>query len=64
VGPGLGFDSDDNAANVYWKNGEKSFPLLPKQDLAVALIRLIAERYAASYGAEIQPERPAIAVRD
>jgi phosphopantothenoylcysteine decarboxylase/phosphopantothenate--cysteine ligase len=64
VGPGIGFDCDDNAVEVYWRNGSASFPLSSKADLAVALIELIAGRYAAGYGADTQPELPAIAIRD
>lgn len=61
VGRGMGFDSDENAVDVYWRNGEKSFPLTGKVELAASLVELIAERYAASYGAD---RLPAIAIRD
>jgi phosphopantothenoylcysteine decarboxylase/phosphopantothenate--cysteine ligase len=64
VGPGIGFASDDNAAEVFWRNGNKSFPLTSKTDLAQALLVLIAERYEAGYGADTKPELPAIAIRD
>lgn len=64
VGPGLGFDCNDNAAEVYWNNGERSFPLSSKARLAADLIGLIAERYAESYGPDTQTELPAIAIRD
>lgn len=64
VGPGLGFDCNDNAAEVYWDNGERSFPLSSKANLAADLIELIAERYAASYGPDTQTELPAIAIRE
>ena len=64
VGPGVGFDCNDNAVEVFWQNGERSFPLSSKARLAADLIDLIAERYAASYGADTQTELPAIAIRD
>jgi len=64
VGPGLGFDQDENTAEVYWRNGEQKFPLAPKHELAAKLVLLIAQRYAASYGAATQPELPVIAIRD
>ena len=45
VGADRGFDKDDNAVDVYWSSGEISFPRSAKRDLAVDLIRLIADRY-------------------
>jgi len=64
VGRGVGFDRDENAVDVYWKNGNKSFPISAKAVLAVDLIELIAERYAASYGADTQTGLSAVAIRD
>ena len=64
VGEGLGFDKEDNAVDVYWHNGERVFPLASKDDLAVGLVKLIAERYAESSGAATQTELPVIAIRD
>ncbi len=64
VGRGVGFDRDENAVDVYWKNGNKSFPLSAKAALAGGLIELIAERYAASYGADTQTGLSAVAIRD
>lgn len=52
VGRGQGFDCEQNAAEVYWTGGERSFPLASKQELAAALVALIAERYA---GARAKP---------
>ena len=37
VGPSLGFESDDNAVDVYWQDGEMSFPMTEKGKLARAL---------------------------
>lgn len=48
VGKGRGFDCEDNAAEVLWQGGERSFPMMDKADLARALIELIAERYRAA----------------
>jgi phosphopantothenoylcysteine decarboxylase/phosphopantothenate--cysteine ligase len=64
VGPGVGFDRDENAVDVYWKGGNKSFPLTAKAALAGGLIELVAERYAASHSAETQTGLPATAIRD
>ena len=43
--PGQGFNSDQNAVTVFWPGGQQAFPLCSKQQLAQALISLIAERY-------------------
>lgn len=50
VGAGTagGFDSDQNALEVYWDQGQASLPLSGKQALARALIELIARRYRAA----------------
>lgn len=48
VGKGRGFDCDDNAVEVLWQGGERSFPMMDKAELAGALIELIAERYRAA----------------
>ena len=64
VGRGVGFDRDENAVDVYWKSGNKSFPLTAKATLAGGLIELIAEQYAASHSADTQTGLPAIAIRD
>ncbi len=44
--PDRGFDSDDNAASVFWENGQQAFSLQPKNKLATGLIDLIAKHYA------------------
>lgn len=59
VGVSRGFDQDANAVDVFWRSGEKSFPMTDKQSLAVELVGLIAERYAAR-----QAELPGAAIRD
>ena len=64
VGAGLGFESDDNSVEVYWRDGEKAYPKALKTELARDLISLIASRYAERYSADTQTELPAIAKRD
>jgi len=64
VGEHRGFDSDDNAVDVYWATGEQSFAMMPKTDLAVALLKLIATRYRAATGSGADSEMSAAAVRD
>ena len=39
-----GFDSDENALEVYWNNGNKTLKMTDKKQLAEQLIFLIAER--------------------
>jgi len=45
VGQDLGFDRDDNSAIVLWRDGSASFKRMPKSELAVELVTIIAERY-------------------
>ena len=45
--PGTGFESEQNALHVFWRNGEKIFPRTDKIQLARDLIVLIADRYHA-----------------
>ena len=42
-----GFDSEENALQVFWANGDKSFPMTDKTQLAKQLMALIAERIQA-----------------
>jgi phosphopantothenoylcysteine decarboxylase/phosphopantothenate--cysteine ligase len=64
VGKGRGFEVDQNAVEVFWRNGQQSFPLAEKQQLSQDLVALIAKRYEESFGADTQTELPAIMVRD
>ena len=48
VGPGLGFDRDENALLVLWQDGQARLPKAGKQRLAGDLMELIAERYGIS----------------
>lgn len=50
VGRDCGFDRDDNAATVLWRDGEKTYPTSAKVDLARQLIELAAEHFYASRG--------------
>lgn len=64
VGKNLGFDADKNSVEVYWRDGEQSFPMATKSDLAIDLIRLVSERYLGKLSAATQTALPAIAARD
>jgi phosphopantothenoylcysteine decarboxylase/phosphopantothenate--cysteine ligase len=39
-----GFDSEQNALHIFWKNGRKDLPMTDKNQLAEQLISIIAER--------------------
>lgn len=39
----IGFSSDNNAATVFWRDGQQEFPVMSKQQLAENIVRLIAE---------------------
>ncbi|RDV23946.1 bifunctional phosphopantothenoylcysteine decarboxylase/phosphopantothenate--cysteine ligase CoaBC [Alteromonas aestuariivivens] len=43
--PGLGFNSDHNALQVFWNSGERSLGPATKTELADALIALVATQY-------------------
>ena len=45
VGDGLGFDSDENALDVYWPGGSQSLGIASKQKLAMQLMEIIIGRY-------------------
>ena len=64
VGIDLGFDSDENAASVFWKDGEKRFPMAHKSELANELVELVAERYYAVRGSDTQPRLTVISNTD
>jgi phosphopantothenoylcysteine decarboxylase/phosphopantothenate--cysteine ligase len=51
VGGETGFDTEDNALEVFWQNGQTSLERQGKDALAQQLIRLIAERYHAKHPA-------------
>ena len=56
VGDDCGFDRDENAVDVYWPDGERSFPLTTKSELASQLVGLIGERYEAVPGGAEDPK--------
>ncbi len=45
---GLGFNSEDNALQLFWKGGGQTLALAPKTILAHQLMAVIAERYLGS----------------
>ncbi len=47
--PGRGFDSDDNALELFWEGGQESLPEAPKTRLARELIGIIARLYQEKY---------------
>ena len=60
VGDDCGFDRDDNAVVVYWENGERTFPIVAKTELAHQLVELIAERYSLLHNTD-RADSPALA---
>ncbi len=52
VGPGRGFETEDNALWVLWPGGERDLGRASKRELARRLIRLIHERYEQENRAE------------
>jgi phosphopantothenoylcysteine decarboxylase/phosphopantothenate--cysteine ligase len=45
----IGFDSSDNAVQVYWRSGEQSFERMSKSQLAENLIELLSVLYKKSF---------------
>ena len=41
----IGFNSEQNALNVFWSKGEKKLEVADKQLLARQLMQLVAQRY-------------------
>jgi len=64
VGHDCGFDRDDNAATVLWRDGEKSYPTSSKVDLARQLIELAAEHFYASRSVAPKPRLTAVSNKD
>ena len=60
VGGGRGFDVDENAVEVYWKTGERSFPTMKKADLARELVSLIAGHYESGRRTGTATELPSL----
>lgn len=64
VGRDLGFETDDNAVDVYWEGGEQSFSKKDKAMLAIDLASLIAARYLEHGRTATNTKRPAIMAGD
>ena len=64
VGRDRVFQSDHNAVEVFWRDGERSFPERRKEEIATDVMALIAERYEITRHAETRPEIPVIAISD
>ena len=64
VGSDCGFDYDDNAAEVLWNNGDRSFAKMAKTELARELMHVVVERYRATRGADTQPALSIVSVKD
>lgn len=64
VGAGLGFEQEENAVHVFWRNGDRAFPLAHKSDLAKELVALIHERYEAGPGEDTVVELTALAATE
>lgn len=45
VGKNKGFDQTENALEVLWKDGQRSLPTMPKQQLAKELLYLVEKNY-------------------
>ncbi|NNK31970.1 MAG: bifunctional phosphopantothenoylcysteine decarboxylase/phosphopantothenate--cysteine ligase CoaBC [Xanthomonadales bacterium] len=55
VGEGVGFDLDENAVTVLWRNGKKDFPAAAKSDLARSVVDLIAQNFQAAQVTNTEP---------
>lgn len=64
VGDEAGFDRDDNAVQVFWRGGERDFPMAAKTELAHGIVELVADRFAATRGAATQPELAVIPFKE
>jgi len=60
VGGGRGFNVDENAVEVYWKTGERSYPTMGKAELARELVKLIAAHFETARGTGTATELAAI----
>ena len=54
VGDGLGFDSDENALDVYWPDGSQSLGSASKEKLARQLMEIIVVRYREKSQEQLQ----------
>ncbi|CAK0765728.1 fused 4'-phosphopantothenoylcysteine decarboxylase and phosphopantothenoylcysteine synthetase [Gammaproteobacteria bacterium] len=49
VGGNIGFESDDNALQVYWEGGKYELDCAPKVKLAYSILEIIAERFQSKH---------------
>ena len=56
VGDDCGFDRDDNAVEVLWRDGSRAFETAAKAELADDIVRLVAARFEAARGPATQPQ--------
>ena len=52
IGEGLGFDTEENALEVYWGDGSLSLEIMPKEKLARRLLRVVAEQYYVKHSTQ------------
>jgi phosphopantothenoylcysteine decarboxylase/phosphopantothenate--cysteine ligase len=64
VGDDRGFDRDDNAVTVLWKNGKRDFPIAAKSELARDLVELIVEHFDSVRAADTEPRLTVISNKD
>ena len=64
VGSDCGFDYDENAAEVIWEGGEQTFAKMAKTELARELMKVIADRYVATRGADTQPALSIVSIKE
>jgi phosphopantothenoylcysteine decarboxylase/phosphopantothenate--cysteine ligase len=64
VGDDRGFDRDDNAVTVLWKNGKQDFPTAAKSELARDLVELIVEHFNSARAADTEPRLTVISNKD
>ena len=64
VGSDCGFDYDDNAAEALWDGGDRSFAKMAKTELAHELMKVIADRFVATRGADTQPALSIVSIKE
>ena len=64
VSDGKAFDSDENAVEVFWADGTKTFPEAAKSALAADLVELVAARYESSRGTGTEPRLSVISLKE
>ncbi|MGH8612367.1 MAG: bifunctional phosphopantothenoylcysteine decarboxylase/phosphopantothenate--cysteine ligase CoaBC [Gammaproteobacteria bacterium] len=52
VGPGQGFEAEENELHVFWEGGRRFFPRMLKSELARELMHLIRTRYRETHPTE------------